>query len=98
MKDGCHFDGVLSIELKSKHTAMTFTGALQTICCLVGQLALVAGMETLIKHQASIKPADHAISTPGVLHLTVGLKDSWDLICVIDAAPAFAEQVNQESV
>lgn len=87
MKNG--FGGVLSIELHTKAQAMAVVGALQTI----QRATSLGGTETLAEHRESIEPPGRITSPPGLVRVSVGLEDAYDLMHDFSRALSIAEQV-----
>ena len=89
MGRGVHYGGMLSFEVADSTVATAVAGGVQT----VRRATSLGGTETLIEHRASIEPAGHITSPPGLLRLSVGLEDVDDLKEDLDVALRIAEKV-----
>ena len=77
------FGGMLSIELGSEEAAERVVGALRTFTLAES----LGGIESLVCHPASMTHASMSAEaraacgiTPGLLRLSIGLEDEWDLV------------------
>mmetsp|Transcript_3103 Transcript_3103/g.4882 ORF Transcript_3103/g.4882 Transcript_3103/m.4882 type:complete len:537 (+) Transcript_3103:67-1677(+) len=83
------YGAMLSFEVEDERTAMAVAGAVKTL----RRATSLGGTETLIEHRASIEPQGRTTSPPGLLRVSVGLEDIYDLKVDLDSALHVANAV-----